>query len=50
MIGDNPESDGLFAKACGIDFALVLTGVITDVRKVKQELQPKWVIKDLNID
>jgi ribonucleotide monophosphatase NagD (HAD superfamily) len=27
MVGDRPETDGLFAKVLGYRFALVLTGV-----------------------
>ncbi|MEL7209697.1 MAG: HAD hydrolase-like protein, partial [Actinomycetota bacterium] len=29
MVGDRPETDGLFARALGYRFGLVLTGVIT---------------------
>ena len=27
MVGDRPDSDGLFAEALGLPFALVLSGV-----------------------
>jgi HAD superfamily hydrolase (TIGR01450 family) len=34
MIGDQPRTDGLFAKALGAQFALVLTGVTSDASGV----------------
>jgi len=30
MVGDRPDSDGLFARELGYDFGLVLTGVVSE--------------------
>lgn len=46
MVGDRPETDGLFAESLGYDFGLVLSGVVTaDALPVEPE--PRFVADDL---
>lgn len=46
MVGDRPDTDGRFAEAMGVDFALVLSGVTTaDMLPVIPA--PRWVGQDL---
>ena len=45
MVGDRPDTDGLFAKALGYRFALVLSGVTTAAAGVEPE--PDLVAADL---
>lgn len=46
MVGDRPETDGLFAEALGYDFGLVLTGVI-GADDLPVEPPPRFVADDL---
>ena len=46
MVGDRPETDGLFATAVGYDFALVLTGVVGP-DDLPVEPSPRFVADDL---
>lgn len=46
MVGDRPETDGLFASAVGYDFGLVLTGVVGP-DDLPVEPTPRYVADDL---
>ena len=46
MVGDRPETDGLFATSVGYDFALVLTGVV-GADDLPVEPTPRFVADDL---
>lgn len=46
MIGDRPETDGLFARSVGYDFALVLSGVI-GADDLPVEPAPRFVADDI---
>lgn len=46
MVGDRPETDGLFATSVGYDFALVLTGVV-GADDLPVEPSPRFVADDL---
>jgi 4-nitrophenyl phosphatase len=46
MVGDRPETDGLFARSVGYDFALVLSGVI-GAADLPVEPAPQYVADDL---
>ena len=46
MVGDRPDSDGLFATALGYDFGLVLSGV-TSAADLPVEPDPAVVADDL---
>lgn len=52
MVGDRPSTDGAFAHALGIDFALVLSGVTTRTAQPGGETipdpAPRWVGEDLS--
>jgi HAD superfamily hydrolase (TIGR01450 family) len=50
LIGDNVESDVLGAKSVGMATCLVLSGVTRrrDLQNLASELQPDYVIEDLN--
>jgi glycerol-1-phosphatase len=48
MIGDQLETDIAGANGCGIDSALITTGVsIDDLASLPEKLQPTWWIKSL---
>lgn len=46
MIGDRPDTDGLFAEALGYDFALVLSGVVSS-EDLPVVPTPRFVADDL---
>jgi glycerol-1-phosphatase len=46
MVGDRPETDGRFAESLGYDFALVLTGVVSETDLPVQPT-PLYVAADL---
>ena len=46
MVGDRPETDGLFATSVGYDFALVLSGVVA-AADLPVEPAPRFVAEDL---
>lgn len=46
MVGDRPDTDGLFAATLGYDFALVLTGVV-GADDLPVEPSPRFVAADL---
>ena len=46
MVGDRPETDGLFAKALGFRFGLVLTGVVSE-HDLPVDPEPDHVARDL---
>jgi ribonucleotide monophosphatase NagD (HAD superfamily) len=48
MIGDRPSTDGVFAAALGVPFALVLSGVAgTDGEESVPDPPPAFVARDL---
>jgi len=48
MVGDQLETDIAGANGCGIDSALITTGVsIDDLASLPEKLQPTWWIKSL---
>jgi 4-nitrophenyl phosphatase len=47
MVGDRPDTDGLFARTMGYRFALVLTGVITEEDAASVEPSPDEIAPDL---
>lgn len=46
MVGDRPETDGLFARAMGYDFALVLSGVV-GADDLPVDPAPRFVADDI---
>jgi HAD superfamily hydrolase (TIGR01450 family) len=46
MVGDRADTDGQFAQALGYDFALVLSGVVTEA-DLPVEPAPRWLAADL---
>jgi HAD superfamily hydrolase (TIGR01450 family) len=46
MVGDRPETDGLFARSVGYDFALVLSGVV-GAEDLPVEPTPRFVADDI---
>jgi glycerol-1-phosphatase len=46
MVGDRPETDGLFAGSLGYDFGLVLTGVVSE-DDLPVEPAPRFVARDI---
>jgi ribonucleotide monophosphatase NagD (HAD superfamily) len=47
VVGDRPDTDGLFAQQMGYRFALVLTGVVTERDVAAIEPSPDEVAPDL---
>jgi glycerol 3-phosphatase-2 len=47
MVGDRPETDGLFAESLGYDFALVLSGVV-NADDLPVQPTPRFVAVDIN--
>ncbi len=47
MVGDRPDTDGLFARTMGYRFALVLTGVVTPSTVGAVDPAPDEVADDL---
>jgi len=46
MVGDRADTDGEFARTLGYDFALVLSGVVTEA-DLPVEPAPRWLAADL---
>ncbi len=46
MVGDRDDTDGRFARALGYDFALVLSGVVTEA-DLPIDPAPRWLAADL---
>jgi HAD superfamily hydrolase (TIGR01450 family) len=46
MVGDRADTDGRFARALGYDFALVLSGVVTEA-DLPVDPAPRWLSPDL---
>jgi HAD superfamily hydrolase (TIGR01450 family) len=50
MIGDQLETDIAGARACGIDSALITTGVsIDDIASLPETMQPTWQVRSLEL-
>jgi HAD superfamily hydrolase (TIGR01450 family) len=50
MIGDRPSTDGAFADALGVPFAMVLSGIVgTDGEEVVPDPPPPFVADDLGV-
>jgi HAD superfamily hydrolase (TIGR01450 family) len=46
MVGDRADTDGRFARSLGYDFALVLSGVVTEA-DLPVDPPPRWIRPDL---